>query len=103
MAARGMEIRLCDDVRKGMGAFATRRIAEGSVIGIYWGERLTARAHALRHGWRLDQVVANPTKAELAALNASMDFPSAPKSQPAARAMTEEEKELAALEASMAM
>ena len=42
-------------------------------------------------------------EAELAALNASMDFPSAPKSQPAARAMTEEEKELAALEASMAM
>lgn len=44
-------------------------------------------------------------EAELEALNATMNFPSAPASRPAAakKEMTEEERELAELEASMAM
>ena len=52
VAARGVEIRLCADAEKGMGAFATRPIASGELVGVYWGERLTMREHALRHGWR---------------------------------------------------
>ena len=67
-AERGVEIRLCDDARKGMGAYATRKILAHRIVGIYWGELLTARQHALRHGWRIEQVVAKPTKQELAAL-----------------------------------
>ena len=51
--ARGVEIRPCEDVpEKGMGAFATRSIPSGELVGVYWGERLTMREHALRHGWR---------------------------------------------------
>ena len=67
-AARGVTIRSCDDERKGMGAFATRQITAGQVVGMYWGEQLTAREHSLRHGWRLEQVVRNPTAGEKASL-----------------------------------
>ena len=69
-ASRGVAIRACDDARKGMGAFAVLHIPACAVVGIYMGERLTARQHALRHGWRLEQVVANPTKQELLELKA---------------------------------
>ena len=47
--ARGIEVRMCDDERKGLGAFATRNIPAQAVAGVYWGEQLTARQHALRH------------------------------------------------------
>ena len=64
-AARGAEIRLCeDDPAKGMGAFATRSIQAGEVVGVYWGEQLTQRQHALRHGWRTKIKAPMPTRAE---------------------------------------
>ena len=51
-AACGIEVMQCADVRKGNGAFATREIAEGSVVGVYWGEPLTQREYYCRHGWK---------------------------------------------------
>ena len=63
-AARGVEIRQCANVKKGMGAFATRKLIAGGVLGVYFGELLTMRQHVLRHGWRLYQVAHKPTKAE---------------------------------------
>ena len=62
--ARGAEVRPCENVQKGFGAFATRPIAAGAVLGVYYGEKLTMRQHALRHGWRLHQDVQNATKQE---------------------------------------
>ena len=50
LAACGAEVRLCfDDPGKGRGAFATRAMTAGRVVGVYAGERLTQRQHALRH------------------------------------------------------
>mmetsp|Transcript_825 Transcript_825/g.2268 ORF Transcript_825/g.2268 Transcript_825/m.2268 type:complete len:324 (-) Transcript_825:11-982(-) len=49
-AACGVEVRLCrDDPGKGRGAFATREIRGGMVVGVYAGEELTQREHAIRH------------------------------------------------------
>ena len=65
----GVQIRSCNDsVDKGLGAFATRHIAKGSVVGVYWGERLTQREHAVRHGWRSGTTIADLTHAERKAL-----------------------------------
>lgn len=69
--ACGVEIRECaEDPSKGMGAFATRRICAGSVVGVYWGERLTMREHALRHGWRTGTHGPQPSRADRRALAA---------------------------------
>ena len=35
---------------------------------VYYGERLTMREHALRHGWRSQRVVRSPTEADRRAL-----------------------------------
>ena len=68
-SACGVEIKLCDDdPAKGFGAFAVRNFAKGSMVGLYWGEVLTQREHALRHGWRSQMVVADATREEKAAL-----------------------------------
>lgn len=68
MVACGAEVRLCaDDASKGLGGFATRRIAEGTVVGVYWGELLTQREYALRHGWRTGWAITDATRAEKAA------------------------------------
>ena len=68
-AARGAEIRECvDDPNKGLGAFAVRDIPMNSVIGVYWGEKLTLREFNLRHGWSEssggERVVATPAELE---------------------------------------
>ena len=63
--ACGVEIRQCEEASdKGLGAFATRPIAKGTVVGIYWGEQLTQRSQALRHGWRTGAVASKPTRLE---------------------------------------
>ena len=59
MAARGVEVKPCAEACKGQGAFATRDIAAGAFVGLYWGERLTSREYAVRHGWRNGEL---PTK-----------------------------------------
>lgn len=65
LAVCGVAIRSCeDDPAKGRGAFATRPIAAGAVVGVYWGEYLTQRAHAARHGWRSGTTVADLTRRE---------------------------------------
>ena len=65
----GVEIRACsDDADKGLGAFATRPMAQGRVVGVYWGERLTQREHAVRHGWRSGTTIADLTPADRKAL-----------------------------------
>ena len=51
-AARGVEIRECPEEGKGRGAYAVRTFQAGEFIGIYWGELLTQREFALRHGWK---------------------------------------------------
>jgi hypothetical protein len=67
-AARGYEVRLCQDApHKGRGLFATRDQRSGSVVGIYWGEELTHRGFALRHGWK-HGMRCTPTPTELAGL-----------------------------------
>lgn len=67
--ACGVAIRRCeDDDAKGLGAFATRTIRAGSVVGVYWGEVLTQRAHTVRHGWRSGTALADVTYAEQCAL-----------------------------------
>ena len=53
--ACGIEIRLCTQRAKGCGAFATRSFASGEVVGVYWGEHLTAREYHVRHGDGLDE------------------------------------------------
>lgn len=75
--ACGIEVRACPgNPAKGRGAYATRPIEAGRVVGIYWGERLTQRAHALRHeplpeGASPEVLArARPTPAEAAALDA---------------------------------
>jgi len=69
--ACGVEIRLCtDEPTKGMGAYATRPLRAGTVVGVYWGERLTMREHALRHGWRSGVAVEAPSRADKRALAA---------------------------------
>lgn len=69
LGSRGVEIRKClDDPVKGLGAFAIRNIPARSVIGVYWGEKLTVREFNLRHGWNEssggEQVVATPAEME---------------------------------------
>lgn len=50
-AACGIEVRDCvEDRSKGKGAFATKDIPIHSLIGVYWGERLTQRQLDVRHG-----------------------------------------------------
>lgn len=56
MAARGVEVRPCTDTAKGRGVYALREFASGEFIGLYWGESLTQRAYAVRHGWRNGQI-----------------------------------------------
>lgn len=56
-----------------MGAFATRPITKGAVVGIYWGEMLTQRAQALRHGWRTGLTTSKPTRTEKRAAAARLD------------------------------
>jgi hypothetical protein len=51
-AARGVEVRRCSEPQKGRGVFAARGFREGELIGVYWGEKLTQRQYAVRHGWR---------------------------------------------------
>jgi hypothetical protein len=62
--ACGVEIRACGEADKGLGAFAVKKLGKGQVVGIYWGEVLTMREHALRHGWRTDSFVHDATSAE---------------------------------------
>ena len=51
--ACGVEIRVCtDDPRKGRGAYTTRIIDAGRVVGVYAGELLDQRTHSLRHASR---------------------------------------------------
>jgi len=51
-AALGVDIRDCGDAAsKGKGAFAARAVSAGSLMGIYFGEALTQRQWAVRHGW----------------------------------------------------
>ena len=69
--ACGVEVRLCTrEPAKGLGAFATRPLAAGAVVGVYAGERLTMREHALRHGWKTGNTVATPSRADKRALAA---------------------------------
>lgn len=49
-AARGVELKPCEDVAKGVGAFATRPIQRAATVGVYHGEQLTQREYAIRHG-----------------------------------------------------
>ena len=44
--ACGVEVRPCHgpNADRGLGAFATRQLAKGSVVGVYWGEHLRAAA-----------------------------------------------------------
>ena len=46
---------MCKVRAKGCGAFTTRRFACGEVVGVYWGEPLTARAYRVRHSADLDE------------------------------------------------
>jgi hypothetical protein len=48
----GAEVCRCEEHGKGMGAFATRPIASGALVGLYWGELLTRRMAHARHGWK---------------------------------------------------
>ena len=69
--ACGVEVRACaDDEAKGLGAFALRPMASGDVVGVYWGEVLTQREQALRHGWRSGLAISDATREEKAALAA---------------------------------
>ena len=49
--ACGVTIKKCKSRRKGHGAFATRAFRQGEVVGVYWGELITRRQFAIRHGW----------------------------------------------------
>ena len=53
---------MCTNVKKGMGAFATRKLIAGGVLGVYFGELLTMRQHVLRHGWRSTRLRTNQPK-----------------------------------------
>jgi len=71
-AAAGVEIRQCvDNPRKGLGAFAVRLLPARSVLGVYWGEKLTLREFNLRHGWNEcsggERVVATPAELQVLA------------------------------------
>ena len=51
--ACGVDIRACADVpAKGRGAYAARQLEAGALVGVYWGEPLTQRQWAVRHGWK---------------------------------------------------
>ena len=54
--ARGVVVRLCPEAGKGRGAFASRPISRGAMVGVYWGELLSAREYEVRHhehpSWR---------------------------------------------------
>ena len=64
--ACGVEVRECADVpAKGRGAFAARRFARGELVGVYWGEGLTQRQWAVRHGWKYGEAPARLTEAEV--------------------------------------
>ena len=52
LTACGVEVKLCADVRKGKGVFATRELPAHSVVGVYHGEPLTQREYSVRHGWK---------------------------------------------------
>ena len=70
LEACGVEVRECVDApSKGRGAFATRRIERGHVVGVYAGELLEQREHALRHAER-GPLFLPPDEAEEAALEA---------------------------------
>ena len=76
-AARGYEVRLCDDdPSKGMGVFATRPQRRGSVVGVYWGETLTRREYVCRHGWRdgAKLVLSDEERAAQSARRARLDL-----------------------------
>ena len=49
MAARGVELRTCEEPGKGKGIFAIRELKYKEVIGVYLGESLSQQAYALRH------------------------------------------------------
>ena len=49
-AARGVEVRSCEDLDKGLGVFATRVLPPGALVGVYCGERQTFHAFWSRHG-----------------------------------------------------
>lgn len=64
--ACGAEIRLCADApAKGRGAYAARRFSAGELVGVYWGEPLTQRQWAVRHGWKYGEQPARLTEDEL--------------------------------------
>ena len=50
-SAFSVEIRDCAQAAKGKGAFMTRDVPAGSLVGVYYGEALTRRQWAVRHGW----------------------------------------------------
>jgi hypothetical protein len=63
--ACGVEVRECVDVpAKGRGAFAIRPFARGELVGVYWGEGLTQRQWAVRHGWKNGETPARLTDEE---------------------------------------
>lgn len=69
LAACGAEVKQCTDApQKGRGAFATRRILAGRVVGVYAGELLNQREHALRHAER-GPLFLPPDEAEQAVLD----------------------------------
>ena len=67
--ACGVEIKCCEDEEdKGMGAFATQPIHRGDVVGIYWGECLTLRQLAARHGSSYDWWLRDLRESDMAPL-----------------------------------
>ena len=66
-AACGVEIRMCSgaSMLKGRGAYAVREFAKGALVGLYWGEPLTQRQWAVRHGWKSGEAPARLTADEL--------------------------------------
>ena len=62
--ARGCQVRLCADPRKGKGVFATRALAAAAVVGVYAGEGLTPREYKMRHGGQLARSNAEEQAAE---------------------------------------
>ena len=55
LAARGIELKPCADPGKGIGAFATRTLRRGALVGIYYGEKLTYREFLARHAVPRDE------------------------------------------------
>ena len=64
-ASCGVEVRLCHEApEKGRGAYATRDIEAGAVVGVYHGEALTQREWSVRHGWKYGEQPTRLTHAE---------------------------------------